>query len=143
MKTFEQFITETFTKTFDWEWTVITTGMVQAKFTLDNGTVYTVKFDEEDDEGTWFAVFEANGSVTKTTNDFKSLQILATVMEIMKAFFEKFGNGVGALHFDGAKSDINRASTYEKLLKRFLPTGWSYDIYDKGKKVDFVIQRKE
>ena len=147
MKSFKELrklTTEAFNDPADWEWGRVTIGSVVAEFYIDDD-LYKVSFEAADeDEEEWIVDYTLGTNANITTNKHVAMKVLATVMDVIREFI-KNNRSLEVLQFNAKKEGIDRSSTYERLINRYLPSGWDYTKKEKGRDnemVEFRIEKK-
>jgi hypothetical protein len=79
-----------------------------------------------------------NGKPTaKMTGSGGELDVLAMVKDSLNDFINT--RHPKAIHFTASKDDRSRAAVYERMLKRLMPSGWTYDKSEHGDDVFFTM----
>ena len=118
-----EFITELFEPGKTWQWSF--TGSEEAVAVFHVGEV-PYMFHAYGTDGEWEAEFKQHGSKLSRTQKFgltgtgNSAEVMSTVVDIMRAFLEKYRDRINVLTFS-AKED-SRQGLYARMVKRLLPT---------------------
>lgn len=94
--------------------------------------------DGEFDE--WTVQFgEVQGSkvTAKMTGSGGELDVLAMVKDSIAEFIST--RHPKAIHFTASKTDRSRASVYERMIKRLIPSGWKYERDDRDGEAWFTM----
>jgi hypothetical protein len=118
----ESSITELFQPGKDWQWSF--QGSEEAVAVFKVGDI-PYMFHAYGADGEWEAEFKQHGSKLSRTQKFgltgtgNSAEVMSTVVDIMRAFLEKYRDKIQVLTFS-AKED-SRQGLYAKMVKRLLP----------------------
>jgi hypothetical protein len=118
----EASITELFQPGKDWRWSF--QGSEEAVAVFQIGEV-PYMFHAYGSDGEWEAEFKQHGSKLSRTQKFgltgtgNSAEVMSTVVDIMRAFLEKYRDKIQVLIFS-AKED-SRQGLYARMVKRLLP----------------------
>jgi len=143
MKTFKQFINEVGNKPARWKWTKSNASVYQAEFRIGDkgGYKMEIKFHSQDEEIPFWSVhFEYIADIVgvgtyRDTGTGNSLQVFATVLDILKTFIAK--EKPKAITFSGKDG---RQKIYARILKYIK----GYEMYKekiKGSEVGFTLMR--
>jgi hypothetical protein len=117
-----EFITELFEPGKTWQWSF--TGSEEAVAVFHVGEV-PYMFHAYGSDGEWEAEFKRHGSKLDRIQKFgltgtgNSAEVMSTVVDIMRAFLEKYRDKIQVLTFS-AKED-SRQGLYARMVKRLLP----------------------
>jgi len=118
----QEFVTELFQPGKDWRWSF--TGSEEAVAVFQVGDV-PYMFHAYGSDGEWEAEFKRHGSKLDRVQKFgltgtgNSAEVMSTVVDIMRAFLEKYQDKIQVLSFS-AKED-SRQGLYARMVKRLLP----------------------
>jgi hypothetical protein len=118
----QEFVTELFQPGKDWRWSF--TGSEEAVAVFQVGDV-PYMFHAYGADGEWEAEFKRHGSKLSKSQKFgltgtgNSAEVMSTVVDIMRAFLEKYQDKIQVLSFS-AKED-SRQGLYARMVKRLLP----------------------
>lgn len=119
----------------DWQWSF--QGSEEAVAVFHVGEI-PYMFHAYGTDGVWEVEFKRHGSKLDRANKFgltgtgNSAEVMSTVVDIMRAFLEKYKDKIETLTFS-AKED-SRQGLYAKMVKRLLPN-WTM----KQDKEDFIL----
>ena len=117
-----EFVTELFEPGKPWQWSF--QGSEEAVAVFQVGEV-SYMFHAYGSDGEWEAEFKQHGSKLSRTQKFgltgtgNSAEVMSTVVDIMRAFLEKYRDKIQVLSFS-AKED-SRQGLYARMVKRLLP----------------------
>lgn len=144
---YQKVINEAFNKPLKWKWTEKARNEYSAEFTTPSGREMMVGIEKL--VRTWEIMFAPknppkNGEPLALTGENEPIPILATVLDIIKAFVEEMGGmeNVNKINFIADKEDKGRASAYKKLAQRMLPKDWKLDVEETDRAVSFTISSK-
>jgi 8-oxo-dGTP pyrophosphatase MutT (NUDIX family) len=126
----QEFVTELFQSGKDWRWSF--QGSEEAAAVFQVGDVRYM-FHAWGSDGEWEAEFKRHGSKLDRSQKFgltgtgNSAEVMSTVVDIMRAFLEKYQDKIQVLTFS-AKED-SRQGLYARMVKRLLPT-WTMQQKD-------------
>jgi 8-oxo-dGTP pyrophosphatase MutT (NUDIX family) len=118
----QEFVTELFQPGKDWRWSF--QGSEEAVAVFQVGEV-PYMFHAYGSDGEWEAEFKQHGSKLSRSQKFgltgtgNSAEVMSTVVDIMRAFLEKYQDKIEVLTFS-AKED-SRQGLYARMVKRLLP----------------------
>jgi hypothetical protein len=118
----QEFVTELFQPGKDWKWSF--QGSEEAVAVFRIGEV-PYMFHAYGADGEWEAEFKQHGSKLSRTQKFgltgtgNSAEVMSTVVDIMRAFLDKYKDKIQVLGFS-AKED-SRQGLYARMVKRLLP----------------------
>jgi GNAT superfamily N-acetyltransferase len=118
----QEFVTELFQPGKDWRWSF--QGSEEAVAVFQVGEV-PYMFHAYGSDGEWEAEFKQHGSKLSKMQKFgltgtgNSAEVMSTVVDIMRAFLEKYQDKIQVLTFS-AKED-SRQGLYARMIKRLLP----------------------
>ena len=118
----QEFVTELFQPGKDWKWSF--QGSEEAVAVFQVGEV-SYMFHAYGADGEWEAEFKRHGSKLDRIQKFgltgtgNSAEVMSTVVDIMRAFLEKYKDKIQVLTFS-AKED-SRQGLYARMVKRLLP----------------------
>ena len=118
----QEFLTELFAPGKDWKWSF--TGSEEAVAVFQIGEV-PYMFHAYGSDGEWEAEFKRYGNKLDRSQKFgltgtgNSAEVMSTVVDIMRAFLEKYKDKIQVLTFS-AKED-SRQGLYARMVKRLLP----------------------
>jgi hypothetical protein len=118
----QEFVTELFQPGKDWKWSF--QGSEEAVAVFHVGEV-PYMFHAYGADGEWEAEFKRHGSKLDRLQKFgltgtgNSAEVMSTVVDIMRAFLEKYKDKIQVLSFS-AKED-SRQGLYARMVKRLLP----------------------
>jgi 8-oxo-dGTP pyrophosphatase MutT (NUDIX family) len=121
----QEFVTELFQPGKDWRWSF--QGSEEAVAVFQVGQV-PYMFHAYGADGEWEAEFKRHGSKLDRIQKFgltgtgNSAEVMSTVVDIMRAFLDKYKDRIEVLTFS-AKED-SRQGLYARMVKRLLPN-WS------------------
>jgi hypothetical protein len=121
----QEFVTELFQPGKDWKWSF--QGSEEAVAVFQVGEV-SYMFHAYGADGEWEAEFKRHGSKLDRIQKFgltgtgNSAEVMSTVVDIMRAFLEKYKDKIQVLTIS-AKED-SRQGLYARMVKRLLP-GWT------------------
>lgn len=130
-----EFITELFDPGKKWDWSF--RGSEEAVAVFHVGEI-PYMFHAYGTAGVWEVEFKRHGSKLDRASKFgltgtgNSAEVMSTVVDIMRAFLEKYKDKIETLTFS-AKED-SRQGLYAKMVKRLLP-----DWMMKQDKEDFIL----
>ena len=131
----EEILDELFQPGKDWKWSF--QGSEEAVAVFHVGEI-PYMFHAYGTDGVWEVEFKRHGSKLDRTSKFgltgtgNSAEVMSTVVDIMRAFLEKYKDKIETLTFS-AKED-SRQGLYAKMVKRLLPN-WTM----KQDKEDFIL----
>jgi hypothetical protein len=117
-----EFVTELFQPGKDWRWSFQGSEEAVAVFQVGN---VPYMFHAYGADGEWEAEFKQHGSKLSRTQKFgltgtgNSAEVMSTVVDIMRAFLDKYRDKIQVLGFS-AKED-SRQGLYARMVKRLLP----------------------
>jgi hypothetical protein len=126
----QEFVTELFQPGKDWRWSF--QGSEEAVAVFHVGEV-PYMFHAWGSDGEWEAEFKQYGSKLSRSQKFgltgtgNSAEVMSTVVDIMRAFLEKYRDRINVLTFS-AKED-SRQGLYARMIKRLLPN-WTMQQKD-------------
>jgi hypothetical protein len=118
----EEFIQELFAPGKDWRWSFQGSEEAVAVFQVAD---IPYMFHAYGADGEWEAEFKQHGSKLSRSQKFgltgtgNSAEVMSTVVDIMRAFLEKYRDKIQVLTFS-AKED-SRQGLYARMVKRLLP----------------------
>jgi hypothetical protein len=118
----QEFVTELFEPGKPWQWSF--RGSEEAVAVFHVGEV-PYMFHAYGGDGEWEAEFKRHGSKLDRSQKFgltgtgNSAEVMSTVVDIMRAFLEKYRDKIQVLSFS-AKED-SRQGLYARMVKRLLP----------------------
>jgi len=122
MKTFSNFLQESFNRPYEWKWVSKSSRKHTAEFYDDNEYLYQVYFtfisSESKEVTVSFAIHESGYNIYDNTNLGFSLPVLSTVLAIMKNFIKT--EEPNFVLFTGEQNS-GKDKLYEKMLKKFEP----------------------
>lgn len=157
MISFSEFINESFDKPLPWKWDQDmdkaskisdktlrnSTFSFNALFTAD-GFRYNVLFVSYPKSETFEVEFYPMDQMEYTNNDL-GFKVLSTVLDIIEDFVKKMDPNHLAFHAEKAElvdDQLDRASVYKRMIKRFLPSNYDVRIYDQDDIINFEITKK-
>ena len=141
MKTLKQYINESLDRPERWKWIKQQDDFMIAAFDTEQDS-YHVRFNAAIPEY-WKVSFSTEaGRPSDTTGKHEALKVLSTVLDIILNFLEDPPEKLEKLVFSANKGNIDRASAYERIVKRKLPDEFKVEVTDTRQTVFYQIERK-
>lgn len=140
-------IEEALNKTLKWKWKRQESDEYHAQFTTPSGRSMEVLIEKIGNS--WELMFAPENPPDSDrpiglTGENEPLPILATVIDIAKAFVEQKGGieNVRKIQFSADKEDKTRASAYKRIAERMIPKDWKLDVDESDRAFMFTITHK-
>jgi len=108
----------------------------------------TIEFHAYKFKEVWSIEFNENGHTFDLTKSGNEFEVFAMIKKSMEMLIQE--HDPKEMKFSANKKDKSRASAYEKLLKRFIPKGYSFttgeqagDSWQAEDAVEFRIKKDE
>lgn len=125
---------ELFQKKGEFELTKQSSSRFQTKAKINNRViVFDAVENVSNDAAEWDISFgeiiqSKKYATAELTGSGGELEVLAMVKDSILEFIKRYHPN--AIHFTAAKEDRARASVYERMLKRLMPSGWEFSKDD-------------
>lgn len=140
------FTVESLTSPYKWHWKSRQAVYPVAEFTTNSRDTIHVNFDHQA-RGTYDVDFTSMKSGVFSTDDQDSFKVMATILDVVRAFINEFGQYVRWLEFTSVKDDDDgpdkRGSLYARMLTKYLPKEWKVDSRPNAAGTYFTVFRKD
>jgi len=138
MKTLKQYINESLDRPERWKWIKQQDDFMMAAFDTEQDS-YRVRFNAVIPEYWEVSFSTETGRPSDTTGKHEALKVLSTVLDIILNFLEDPPEKLEKLLFSANRGNIDRASAYERIVKRKLPNRGNID---RASAYERIVKRK-